>query len=146
MFKKILLAVDGSEESKLAENYAIYLAKKTSASIGIINVVDISLIYLSGKEGEIMELPDSDVKNILKAESGKLLNEVKERIEKEVNEVNVIVRFGKPWNEIVEESKNYDLIVIGSRGLTGIKRILVGSTAENVLRYAKCPVLIVKKK
>ncbi|MFN3527919.1 MAG: universal stress protein [Candidatus Altarchaeaceae archaeon] len=144
MFKKILLAVDGSEESKLAESYAVELAKKFDSSITIINVVDISLIYISGKDEKI-EISDSKIREILKAESGKMLNEIKERLEKEVKEVNIVIRFGKPWNEIVEESKNYDLIVMGSRGLTGIKRILIGSNAESVLRYAKCPVLVVKK-
>jgi nucleotide-binding universal stress UspA family protein len=51
---------------------------------------------------------------------------------------------GHPAEEIIKEAKENDLIVIGSKGKTGLDRLLLGSVAENVARHASCPVMIVK--
>jgi nucleotide-binding universal stress UspA family protein len=55
-----------------------------------------------------------------------------------------VVKFGKPFNEIVEVAKDrgIDLIIIGTHGYTGLKHIQLGSTAEMVVRYAPCPVVV----
>jgi nucleotide-binding universal stress UspA family protein len=51
---------------------------------------------------------------------------------------------GHPAEEIIKETREGDLIVIGSKGRTGLDRLLMGSVAENVARHATCPVMIVK--
>jgi nucleotide-binding universal stress UspA family protein len=51
---------------------------------------------------------------------------------------------GHPAEEIIKEAKENDLIVIGSKGKTGLDRLLLGSVAENVARHASCPVMIVQ--
>jgi nucleotide-binding universal stress UspA family protein len=58
------------------------------------------------------------------------------------------IRVGYPFDEIVAmaDHLNVDLIVIGSRGLSGMTRLLVGSTAQRVVEHAPCPVLVVKER
>lgn len=58
--------------------------------------------------------------------------------------VKRIVRKGDPANEIIAVSKDYDLIVMGTLGLTGLSHFLVGSVAEKVVRFASCPVLVIR--
>ena len=57
------------------------------------------------------------------------------------------VRVGRPFHEIVEAARegNADLIILATHGHTGLKHMLLGSTAENVVRHASCPVLIVRE-
>ena len=58
--------------------------------------------------------------------------------------VRKLTRKGDPANEIVAVSKDYDLIVMGTLGLTGLSHFLVGSVAEKVVRFASCPVLVIR--
>ncbi|MDD1743881.1 MAG: universal stress protein, partial [Methanomassiliicoccales archaeon] len=53
---------------------------------------------------------------------------------------------GSPPRKIMEMSKNYDLIVMGTLGRTGVSKLLLGSVAEKVVRFAECPVLVVRAK
>ncbi len=149
MFKKILFATDGSECAKRAEKYAIELAKDENGEITAIIIGDISYaavpIGINGTtmlQATIADAIENETKN-----AEKLLNEFKQAAEKENIKVNTIVKIGKPDTEIIEESeKGYNVIIIGSKGLSGIKRFLLGSVAEHVVRYSKIPVLVVKNK
>ncbi|MBR7152486.1 MAG: universal stress protein, partial [Candidatus Methanomethylophilaceae archaeon] len=53
---------------------------------------------------------------------------------------------GVPVNVIVDESSNYDVIVMGTLGRTGVSKFLMGSVAEKVVRASRCPVMVVKAK
>ncbi|PKP61030.1 MAG: universal stress protein UspA [Candidatus Altiarchaeales archaeon HGW-Altiarchaeales-1] len=142
MFKKILFATDGSECAKRAEKYAIELAKDENGEVTAISVGNISYaavpIGIDGTsmlQATIADAIENETKN-----AEKFLNEFKEIAEKENVKVNTIVKIGNPDTEIIEESeKNYDVIIIGSKGLSGIKRYLLGSVAEHVVRYSKIP-------
>ncbi|CEG13518.1 conserved hypothetical protein [groundwater metagenome] len=149
MFKKILFATDGSECAKMAEKYAIELAKDENGEITAITVGDISYAAVPiGIDGTTMlqvTLADAIENETKNAE--KRLNEFKQTAEKENIKVNTIVKIGKPDTEIIEESeKDYDVIIIGSKGLRGMERFFLGSVAERVVRYSKIPVLVVKNK
>lgn len=78
----------------------------------------------------------------------KYIDEVKERtVEKTVKvQAEILVAVNSVVKEIVEyaEKQDVDLIVIGTRGMSGLKRILLGSTSSGVVTYAHCPVLVVK--
>ena len=145
MFKKILLAIDGSEESKKAEKYAFELSKNLSGEITAINVVEISADAMErvalNRAFERVLAPDAMERN-----SKNFLRAFKARAKKKGIKATVISRVGRAWNEIISESDsgNYSIIVLGSKGLSGIKRMLIGSVAENVVRHSKCPVLMVK--
>ena len=59
-------------------------------------------------------------------------------------EVKAVSKMGSPANDIVEASKNYDLVVMGTIGRTGVSKLLLGSVAEKVVRFAECPVLVIR--
>lgn len=148
MIKKILLAVDGSTYSEKAGEYAIELAKALNAELTAINVVEISAAEIkTGGELFFSESPEYILDlDGMKKDSETLLSGFKEKAKIEEVEINTASKIGHVWNEIVEESEKggYDLIVLGSKGLSGIKRMLIGSVAENVTRHSKYPVMIVK--
>jgi nucleotide-binding universal stress UspA family protein len=84
----------------------------------------------------------------LKREANAQLTLVIEQIVATGLEAQPLLRIGTAYDEIVNAAKEIraDLIVIGSHGRSGFERFLVGSTAERVVQYAPCPVLVVKKK
>ncbi len=143
--KKILIPLDFSTYSKDATDYAISLATNFKASIDFLHVIEQEIhpsFYASGIESifEIdKDLKDRVVENMREFLADQLAPSI---------DVNFIVREGKAHREIVEYSKenNTDMIVIATHGLTGLDYILLGSTAEKVVRWANCPVLTVKRK
>ena len=149
MIKKILVAIDGSKQSDKALDFALHLARNDSAEIVLINVISPSLIghvYISG-----MYVPDVDYSNYLnqiKVIHEMLLSKALDKAKnfQETLKVSKELVEGRPAEKIVETAKKgmFDLIVIGSRGLGGIKELLLGSVSDRVADKASCPVLIVK--
>ncbi|HFE64778.1 MAG TPA: universal stress protein [Caldithrix sp.] len=143
--KKLLVPIDFSPYSKQATEYAISLARNFNASITFLHVVEQEIFppfYASGVESVFEIDPDLDKRVI------ENMNEfLSEQLDGHI-ETSYIVREGKSHKEIVDfarEDKS-DIIVIASHGLTGLDYILLGSTTEKVIRWAKCPVLTVKRK
>ena len=101
-------------------------------------------LFLSTRRYE--EIPAiKDVIELSYLESHNWLNELKEKIDVKLT-TDVIIAKKSVVSEIIEysERNKIDLIVIGTRGRTGIKKLLLGSTAEGVITYAHCPVLVVR--
>lgn len=142
MIKHIIIPYDKSEPAYRAFEYALDLAKKYNSSISIVSCVSIQIPtdpYYGAAYIETTKLLKEDAsKSILKLES--ILKESKIAFKSDVLEVTSIT------DSLVAyaESHNADLIVIGSRGLGGFKKLLLGSVASGVSQHAKCPVLIVK--
>ena len=148
MFKKILLAIDGSEESKKAEGYAFELAKNLKSEVTAINVVEISAATV-GTGGDIFypqAFEETLELDAMKKNSKNLLRAFKARAKNKGIKASTTSKVGHVWNEVTNEveNENYSMVLLGSKGLSGIKRMLIGSVAENVARHSKCPVLIVK--
>jgi nucleotide-binding universal stress UspA family protein len=148
--KKILVAVDGSIPSLEAAEHAITLAAKYGAELIALHVVspDVRYGYLEDVITPGLPAPLKEVV-ILAMENGqKYLDEVKQKAIRNATKVQteVIIGTTSVVKEIVEfaEEHEIDLIVVGTRGISGIKKMLLGSTASGVLSYAHCPVLIVK--
>jgi len=143
------LPLDGSTYSDKAGEYAIEISNALNAELTAINVVEISLAKIK-TEQDPLPASQQDISDILdinnmKEDSEKILNDFKEKAEKKGIKVETISKTGHIWEEIIKESeKGYDLIILGSKGLTGIAKVLLGSVAENVSKRAKCPVMIVK--
>ena len=147
---KILVAVDGSEESMLAADCAIDMAKKNNAELIALNVIH-SQKYLYSPayawRPVIPSTPNSIIKNqdeeaqrwlaIVREKAND--NKIKLRTEFIIDPMSIV-------GAIVEyaERENIDLLVIGSRGLTGFKKLLIGSVTSGVVTYAHCPVMVVK--
>jgi len=143
--KRILLCTDFSENSEPAAQAAMDYARAFSAELMIIHVLNSSQIGYPSLEGQvpvdIRETLDKIQESVEKA-----LQLKGEECSQELGEVKTYSRIGIPAREIVvfAERNSVDLIVMGTHGWTGFKHLLMGSTAENVVRTAKCPVLTVK--
>lgn len=141
-FKRILIATDGSENAAKAVTHGIDIAKKTGAEVHV--------IYITSTEHAVttrtvMGWTDSFEKYL--EEIGKeALAYATEIGEKAGIKVEPVFRKGRPAEEILDyaEENNIDLIIMGTQGLTGIKKFLIGSVTEKVLRHSKVPVMIVR--
>ncbi len=141
-YQKVLIAVDGSEHSMKVAEHGMNLSSQLGASIAVVFVIDTAKVNKEGKSGR---LPQEQIAK-LKIEADKNIN----GIAKQFNDCK-FERFlpeGKPSKEIVTIASDWgaDLIIMGTRGRTGIKRLLLGSTAENTLRLSNTPILIVPSK
>ena len=145
--KKILVAFDGSEQSDKALDFALDLARKYSAQIVLINVIPFSPISDSSVVIPY-GLDYATHYKELRIVHEKLLAEALNRAKtfQKTLEVSKELVEGRPADKIVETAKEgmFDLIVIGSRGLSGIKEFFLGSVSNRVADKAPCPVLIVK--
>ncbi len=149
MIKKILVVIDGSEQSDKALDFALDLARNYSAEIVLINVLSPSL--LSYVYNSRMFVPNVDYSKYLKqirTPHEKLLSKALDKAKnfQETLKVSKELVEGRPAEKIVETAKKgmFDLIVVGSRGLSGFKEIFLGSVSVRVADKAHCPVLIVK--
>ncbi|WP_456277022.1 universal stress protein [Bacillus sp. AK128] len=139
MYKKIVLATDGSEHSKRAAENAIHIATCTENSkIEVIYVVNAdrakSDVLASWNSIEINDSRKERMKDV-----------EKKALEAGVN-FEVKVLHGEPGPAIVEyvNKSNTDIVVIGSRGLNTLQEFVLGSVSHKVAKHANCPVLIVK--
>ena len=143
---KILLATDGSEEASLATEAATELSKNTASEVHLAYVVPTParLVYPHHYPKEVRE----DIVEQAKKEAGEFLDTQAEQIRSGGGSVSEVhLRTGRPDNEIVSLSEDLGvgLIVIGSRGLTGVRRSLMGSVSDSVVRHAHCPVMVVRR-
>jgi nucleotide-binding universal stress UspA family protein len=133
--KKILFATDFSEASQAALAYATSLARDAGAQLLITHVEEPPVSYAAGEMLVIRpDVPNPELDRMLKKIAPGGLR----------YEHHLVV--GNPADEIVRlaEEQHADLIVVGTHGRKGLSRLLTGSVAELVLRFAECPVLAVK--
>ena len=142
---KILLATDGSEEAALAVRTAVDIAQKTDSELHVVYVGS-SLEYVGMGPPQIADIP-APAQEQLSAEARELLDAEVEQVKAAGGTVaQAHLGIGVPNREIVElaEKLNVGLVVIGSRGRGGIRRALMGSVSDSVVRHAHCPVLVVR--
>jgi len=150
LIKKILVPIDGSKSADAALDFALDLAEKYSAEIMITTVFDAPSPSLLA-QGKIFT-PISTENYIEKLTNfhKEILIEALKKSQKVSPKLQVSKKLlqGRPADKIVETAKEgvFDLIVIGSRGLGGIKELLLGSVSDRVADKAPCPVLIIKSK
>jgi universal stress protein A len=140
-YQHILLAVDYSEHGDYVAQRAKSLAKKYQATLSIIHVLDNIPMPDTGY-GTVISLEQDSSYDLLEAEKTKL----KQMAEKlGIDDANQWLVWGVPKQEIVQiaEQENIDLIVVGSHGRHGLA-LLLGSTANSILHYAKCDVMAVR--
>jgi nucleotide-binding universal stress UspA family protein len=151
LFSKILVPIDGSEPSFHAAHIASNIANKFNSEIIVLYVV------VSPSKSEYANLTglvtpkqiDMIIENA-KKQARHWFNRIEDVIkEKNPNikvSTKVILTGVAVYGEIIQYAgqENIDLIVIGTRGRSGVKKILLGSTASGVVTYADCPVLVTK--
>jgi universal stress protein A len=141
--KQVLVPIDFSEFSSMASRYAVQFAMQFNATIFLIYVLE-QPSFISGTEGVVIPLPEGELINRAKNKLAALAaDEIKDLVP-----VKTEVRIGTPYEEIVKFARELqtDLIILATHGHTGLKHILLGSTAERVVRHAPCPVLVVREK
>jgi nucleotide-binding universal stress UspA family protein len=140
MYRKILLAYDGSEGAEKGLAAGINLAKLHQAQLWVLAVQE-RLPRFSGTIDEVQE-----EKALADEQYGKLLQQAQVRAQEAGVEVKTAMRPGHPAQTIIEVAKegNFDLVLVGHSGLSGVWAAFLGTTAEKVSRHAPCSVLIVR--
>ncbi|NPA23126.1 MAG: universal stress protein [Crenarchaeota archaeon] len=137
--RAILVAYDGSEIARRAVSWAIQLAKALGAKLYVLYVVNVP------PEVRAFLTAGTILNEALKS-GMKVLEQIKPDLDKEGVRYDLVVEIGDPGEKIVEfaDKINADLIVMGHRGLSGIKKLLVGSVCDKVIKCSNRPVLVVK--
>lgn len=145
MYKKILLPLDGSERAVKALNHAVELAQKLGSKITVMYVVPSLPAYVNTAVDQLGHAQQTII-NELTRHGREMLEEVVSSVSDKGVEIDTFTILGQPADEILEKAKleNYDLIIMGSRGLGEIKGYLMGSVSNRVTRHASCPVLIIR--
>ena len=142
--KKILIPVVKSEYNDKIISYAIILAKGSGASITAIHVLDKSAI---GGVGDVFGRRVDEYENEMRKRSQELLTEVQQVIEKQGIKTGIEVIGAKSVPKgIIDYAKESgaDVIVIGTKGLTGVGKFVMGGVASSVINNAHCPVVAVR--
>lgn len=139
VFKNILVPTDGSEYTKAAVKKAMELAKLAGGKITALYVLDQTILTNMPMDTAVM-----NVYNTLEKEGKQAVDYVRDLGAAEGVPVELSVKEGTPVKVILDESPNYDIIVMGTLGRTGMSKLLMGSVAERVVRAAQCPVMVVR--
>jgi len=138
----ILVPTDFSKPSKVAVLYAAQLAKKTGAELAIASVV---YGQASSRAMMVSQKLDTEMKNIARDELVELTKEVKSKVKGKLEITNHILS-GFPVTQVIQrfvKNKGVDLIVMGTRGATGLQKVLIGSNAAAMIQNSSVPVIIV---
>jgi len=131
--------VDGSESSKKAFDKSVFLAQKCNSKLYVVNVV-LDWEY-GGDSAATFELIDE-----LRARGTELLEQCKKQALQSNVQVETVLEQGDYAHEIIEVAKRKDceLIIMGSRGMSPIKELMLGSVSLKVMHHASCPVMVVR--
>jgi universal stress protein A len=141
--QRILVPTDFSAHADAALDYAIALAGKLQARITVFHAIQSVPLWVDGDMGRA--LPDVYLSQVEK-EVQQGLEKRQQRIQAASVPCNMLMEHGMPFQRIIDlaREQQIDLIVMGTHGRTGLQHVLLGSVAENVVRLAPCPVLIVR--
>jgi nucleotide-binding universal stress UspA family protein len=157
-FSRILVPLDGSELSIKAAEYAISIAKKQGDDSGCSFLIALHVVYSStGYAYSLRLVSPNSIQNLLekcKQEFQPWFDIIKEKASYNKNDdktslqlkTDIILSTTSIVEAIIDyaEREKVDLIVIGTRGMSGFKRMVLGSVANGVVTYASCPVMVVK--
>jgi nucleotide-binding universal stress UspA family protein len=147
---KVLLATDGSEDAQLALSTAVDLANSTNSELHVVTVAP-------GNPDPVYQIHEASLRyetyeealQAVRGEAQKVLDEQVEKVKEAGGTVaQAYLRMGERRDRaIVHLADEIDagLIVMGSRGLGGVRRALMGSVSDSVVRHAHCPVLVVRR-
>jgi nucleotide-binding universal stress UspA family protein len=141
---KILVALDSSEEATLAATTAADIAQSTGSELHLVHVRPMTM-YIDPSTDRARRI--AEVEEAVKREAQEFLDAQLKQIQDAGGSVaQAHVRLGRPDEEIVglADEMEAGLVVMGSRGMGGLKRLLMGSVSDSVVRHAHCPVLVVR--
>jgi nucleotide-binding universal stress UspA family protein len=156
IFQKILVPLDGSDHSRRALESAIQIAKSFNSKLMLLTVHHVTITPVTSPELTIQApviVPDASAAEMTERAieaahnyDKKILAEAEAKVRSEKIEVESELIDGNAVEEIVRKSEEgkFDLIIMGARGLSTIKKLFIGSVSDGVIKKAPCPVLIVK--
>jgi nucleotide-binding universal stress UspA family protein len=156
LFKKILVALDGSESSQRAAQAAVELAEKLKADLIVLHAISPPTSYyrstIASPTGMSLPAPSQHEIDAYYAYARKVALGIVGETESKAKKQGVHVKTDIPEavSSVVETiinhaaKENADLIVVGTRGLGGFKRMLLGSVSSGIVSHANCPVLVVR--
>ena len=138
-YKKVLVAIDLSDESEQVLEAAADIAAVNAAELSVIHITENSVTPYSQSSGRGVHVSENQIRESLFASLSELVEAAG------LSKSLIHIDFGRPIDLIIDRAKTFDadLIVIGSHGRHGLK-LLLGSTANGVLHYASCDVLAVR--
>jgi len=139
LFEKILVPLDGSEHSIKALETAVQIAHKFNGKITLIHVYSIGGLAIS-------PTPVRGFIEAIRKVGASILADGEKKVKAEGVHVETLLMEGHTVEQIVKTCREgkFDLIVMGARGLSKVKEMLLGSVSDGVIRHACCPVLVVK--
>jgi nucleotide-binding universal stress UspA family protein len=140
MFKKILLAYDGSDGSKLALEKVVELAKLTTTELHLLAVGRIPEYAETVSETE-------EAREQARSYYSKIMEDAADHLKQRGLSAKVHIDFGKPADTIlrIAEDSGVDLVVLGTHPHSAIRRRFLGATADKVIDHAHCSVLVIRK-
>ncbi len=156
MFKRILVALDGSENSSRASQVALELAEKLKAELVVLHAIIPPALYYHteiSSEGPVIEPPTHEKEIDLYLEYARTVGRgIVDGTVSEAKKRGIVVKAEIPeaTSSVVETivnqavKENADLIIVGTRGLGGFKKLILGSVSNGVVSHAHCPVLVIR--
>ena len=147
MYKRILVPIDGSQTAAKALQSALLMAKESGGAVRIIHLIDANA-YMGGAGG-FVSFPGDDLPSSMRGSGQKMLQDAANLAQTMgvPAETQLFDNFdGRLADVVCDAAKtwNADLVVVGTHGRTGIGRVLLGSGAEQILRQAPVPVLVIR--
>ena len=146
MFQRIIVPVDGSDASNLALDAALRIARDAGGQVRLVHVVE-EMAYLSG--GSAYGAYSADMLGIMRDAGSTILSDALGRAQAAgvAADTQLYDKLGDRLSEVVADiaqSWNADLVVVGTHGRRGMRRLLLGSGAEQIIRTAPVPVLVIR--
>jgi nucleotide-binding universal stress UspA family protein len=147
---------DFSEQANFALDFAYQIARKSNAEIHLLNVIDYpglstawsgGMNVIGGAEPPFDNLDESFITGLIDKAKEEMKTMVHKLNEHDVT-IHEIVEIGNPYFMITEkvDNEHINLVIMGSKGTSGLEEVLIGSNTEKVVRHAKCPVITIKRK
>ena len=155
MFERILVPLDGSEHSLRALEIAIQITKKFDGKITLLHIYSVGVRPIVMPEPTTLTPPSvpimapADFSKVVEAArkaGNTILANGENKVKAEGVQVETLLREGRTVQEILKVARDskFDLIVMGARGISKIREMLLGSVSDGVIRNAPCPVLVTK--
>jgi nucleotide-binding universal stress UspA family protein len=146
MYRKILIATDGSDPSMKASRYGVKLAKSLASRVTVLYVINETAISKAMASLVGRGFSEEDLRRTLKNSAEGIVAEVSKMGDAAGVCVEPLIREGDPALRILDEAgiEEVDLILMGSHGEGGISSRLIGSVAQKVLNWSETPVMVVR--
>ncbi|NLO20445.1 MAG: universal stress protein [Syntrophomonadaceae bacterium] len=146
MFKQILVPVDGSDFATNAARKALVIAQKHDSKITLLHVVNHSQLFSMGSPQSLPVITDLMIEGVIKG-AEKILEDTRQALGPSKVEIETKIEWGTPAQVIINLARNQacDLIVMGSRGLSKMSGLFLGSVSDRVTKIAPCPVMLIKE-